>query len=114
MAWYDGETLLSRNASYSYTMTADAEQTLSAKFITAEEDAASIALAVDGTELDADKPEERTLVCGVALVWDVAHEALSQTTVKASGLPSGLKLVQDKVTKAYVISGAPTAESKLA
>ena len=82
MAWYDGETLLSRNASYSYTMTADAEQTLSAKFITAEEDAASIALAVGGTELDADKPEERTLVCGVALVWDVAHEALSQTTVR--------------------------------
>ncbi len=32
--------------------------------------------------------------------------------VKASGLPKGLKLVQDKTTKEYSVAGTPTAPSK--
>ena len=45
--------------------------------------------------------------------WPVISSGLSSTTVKVSGLPSGLKLVQDKVTKAYAVSGAPSAASKV-
>lgn len=114
MGWFDGETLLSKSASYSYVMTEAPEQTLTASFVTAEEDAASIGLTVDDMELSAIEPAVWTNMCGVAVQWPIGASALSETTVKAAGLPAGLKLVQDKTTKAYAISGTPTAASKLA
>jgi hypothetical protein len=49
------------------------------------------------------------VMCGVAFNpgWiDCAPEA--GWTVKAAGLPAGLKLVQDKATGAYAITGVPT------
>lgn len=113
MGWYDGETLLSKSAGYSYIVNEEPEQTLTARFVTAEEDAASVALAVRGEGLSVEEAVSWTNMCGLAVEWEVAATALSETTVKAAGLPSGLKLVQDKTTKAYVVTGTPQSASKL-
>ncbi|MDO5317105.1 MAG: putative Ig domain-containing protein [bacterium] len=114
VGWFDGDTLLSKSASYSYVMTETSEQTLTASFVTAEEDADSIGLAVDGMEISSAESTVWTNMCGIAVQWPIVASALSETTVKVAGLPAGLKLVQDKKTKEYVISGTPTAASKFA
>ena len=87
---------------------------LVAKFVTAVEDKASINLAVGGTALPyaAAATPVWTNYCGVAVSVPVESGALSDTTVKVSGLPAGVRLVQDKVTKAYSLAGAPTAASR--
>lgn len=114
IGWFDGEVLLTKSASYSYVMTEEPEQGLTARFATAAEDAASISLAVNKVALSPTEPIVWTNMCGLAVAWPVAAAALSETTVKVAGLPAGLKLVQDKKTKEYVVSGAPSAASKLA
>ena len=86
-----------------------------ARFVTAEEDKGSIALAVDGVEMrrvEDNAPYQTNIWAGVYLEWPVVAGALSETTVKAAGLPAGLKLVQDRATKAYSVAGVPTAASK--
>ena len=94
------------------------DATYYANFVTADDDKAAIetALFVSAEsaplQLSATSPLLITNYCGVAVKLPVAVSALSATTVKASGLPSGVKLVQDKATKAYSLSGAPTAASK--
>ncbi len=86
---------------------------LFARFVTLEDDKASIVLSVNGEEMSSDSVPVYTNYCGVALTWPVEAEALSAPTVKASGLPSGVKLVLDKKTGAYSLAGAPTAASKV-
>ena len=87
-----------------------------ANFVTAKEDRSAISLAVHGLNV---APVESgmipvwTNICGVAVDWLVASAGLSATTVKATGLPQGLKLVQDKETGNYFVQGAPTAASKI-
>ena len=110
--WYEGETLLTKTASYSYRVTTAAEQNLRARFVTAEEDADSIGLSVAGVALPCDEGVVWTNRCGVCCQWPVVATALSETTVKVAGLPAGLKLVQDKVTRTYSVTGTPTAASK--
>ena len=122
--WYMGEELLTQAASYSFTMP-ETDVALYAKFVTAEEDAASIALSVDalGGEISPEAIISVTNMCGVALKWSVAADAFSQPTVAVSGLPSGLKFTAKDIMKkgskteidipANTIYGAPTAESKL-
>ncbi len=122
--WYMGEELLSQAASYSFTMP-ETDVALYAKFVTAEEDAASIALSVDalGGEISPEAIISVTNTCGVALKWSVAADALSQPVVAVTGLPSGLKFTAKDIMKkgskteidipANTIYGAPTAESKL-
>ena len=119
-----GEELLSQAASYVFNMPEE-DVALIAKFITAEEDAASIALSVDalGGEISPEAIIPVTNTCGVALKWSVAADALSQPTVAVSGLPAGLKFTAKDIMKkgskteveipANTIYGAPTAESKL-
>ena len=119
-----GEELLTQAASYSFTMPEE-DVALCAKFITTEEDAASIALSVDalGGEISPEAIISVTNTCGVALKWSVAADALSQPTVAVSGLPAGLKFTAKDILKkgskteveipANTIYGAPTAESKL-
>ena len=87
-----------------------------AVFVKDTEDADSIALTLNGEVLSGASAETSTWsnYCGVAVNWDVEATALSATTVKAAGLPAGLKLVQDKKTKAYTVEGVPTAASKAA
>ena len=85
---------------------------LYARFVTAAEDEKSISLSVGGAPCLPEEVPSRTNWCGVAVGWPVEVDALSLPTVKAAGLPAGVKLVQDKATGAYSLSGAPTAASK--
>ena len=119
-----GEELLSQAASYVFNMPEE-DVALYAKFVTAEEDAASIALSVDalGGEISPEAIISVTNTCGVALKWSVAADAFSQPTVAVSGLPAGLKFTAKDIMKkgsktdveipANTVYGAPTAESKL-
>ena len=87
----------------------DEDATYYAKFITVDEDRASITLALGSEELDASTVLETNVTCGVALEWPLASYALSTTTVKMAGLPAGLKFD----AKSNTICGAPTAASKV-
>ena len=121
MGWYDGDELVSKAASYQLVMP-EADYELVAKFITSGEDAASIAADVGEFAFDAETTGVSTnVICGVYLTWPVKAEALSATTVKVSGLPSGLKFtakdIVDTKTKQVVVPantiyGAPSAASK--
>ena len=81
-----------------------------ARFVTVEEDKASISCSVGDMEFPAgsSKPFDAELPCGVWVDWPVVSAGLSQTTVKVSGLPGGLKYN----AKTGSIEGAPNAPSK--
>ena len=108
-----------------------------AAFVTSAEDAASIAASADGVALEpwASKTETHAFAtnvwAGVYFEWPIAASALSATTVKVAGLPSGLKFTAKPITTkvgtgpsrvttvvtnvpANTIYGAPTAASKTA
>ena len=120
------------NSATSTTLTGITEDsTFFANFITSAEDKASVTAGLNGTELLPDEgasPFSTNVWAGVYLEWPVAADALSQTTVKVSGLPSGLKFTAKPVTSkigsgktavvvtnvpANTIYGAPTAASKV-
>ncbi len=85
-----------------------------ATFVTLSEDQKNIMLIVDNASLygEVNNPGEMNVAkrvpCGVVVDWAVRASAYSQTTIKAEKLPDGLKLVQDKSTKAYSVVGVPT------
>ena len=113
--WLDADgALLSKEASYTIPAMGEEDVEYTARFITAAEDRAAITLSVDGNAIS---PQPAThnidIWCGVAVSWPVTSGGLSATTVKAAGLPAGLKLVQDKATKAWSVAGAPTVASKV-
>ncbi len=91
----------------------DGSVTYFAKFITNQEDIEAVSLDLDGVPLSAEDAFATNLICGVAVDWPVVSGGLSATTVRASGLPAGLKLVQDKKTTAYSVVGVPTTASKV-
>ena len=91
----------------------DGSVTYFAKFITNQEDIEAVSLDLDGVPLSAEDAFATNLICGVAVDWPVVSGGLSATTVKASGLPAGLKLVQDRATRAYSVVGVPTTASKV-
>jgi len=117
--WYNGETLLSRAASYSFEMPS-ADVALTAKFITAAEDAAGVSATIaESWGFSSLVPKHTTSVpVGVYLEWPLAVKALSSTTVKVSGLPAGLKFTAKDIMKkgsktevevpANTIYGVPT------
>lgn len=111
--WYADGELLSKSSVYSDTMPA-ADVNLEARFVTKSEDAASIALNIAGEEMSAEETLSVTNDIGVIIDWPVSATALSAVTVKASGLPTGVKLVTDKATGAISLRGAPMSVSKLA
>ena len=115
-----------RSASYSFEMPSS-NVPMTARFVTVEADRGSIAAGLNGGWLP--KPTEgepvsleTNVTAGVHLEWPIAADALSQTTVKVSGLPSGLKFTAKDILKkgskteveipANTIYGAPTAASK--
>ena len=131
MGWYDEDgVLVSRSASYS-CVTTDGDVTFTAKFVTSEEDKASVSLSVNGAEIAAasqTQPCRTNVMCGVAMNWQIAADALSETTIKAAGLPAGLKFTAKPVTAkvgsgttavvvtnvpANTVYDAPTAASKV-
>ena len=94
-----------------------AEATYRAVFVTKQADLASIGLKVDGKALVSTVTVTNAVEQGVQFSWPVVAAASSVTTVTASGLPSGVKLVKTLVDKAdklysYALAGAPTAASK--
>ena len=120
---YSEDDIISQAASYSYVMP-DANATLMAKFITADEDKAGIKTTFNNGEFvfvsDGAKAT-KSIPCGVYLEWPVDVSALSLPTVKVAGLPSGLKFttkdVVDSKTKEVIVPantvyGTPTAASK--
>ena len=82
-----------------------------ARFVTVEEDRASIECSVNGIALSdvSVATHDATMPCGVWASWPVVAYAFSQTTVKVDGLPSGLKYN----AATGCIEGAPTAPSKM-
>ena len=124
--WYDGDILVSRLVSYVLTMPTNDVQMV-AKFVTAKEDAVSIAASVNGMALSGTSGEtplplcETNVMTGVYLEWPVAADALSLPTVKVAGLPSGLKFAAKDIYKkgskteveipANTIYGTPTKAS---
>ena len=111
----------------------DEDATYYACFITSDEDKAAMGASVDGLALDpwVSKTETHALKtniwAGVYLEWPIATTALSETTVKVAGLPTGLKFAAKPVTskvgtgktavtvtnvQANTIYGAPSAASK--
>ena len=125
--WYVvGEAdALSQAASYSFEM-GEEDIDLYARFVTSDADAGSIAATFNGAAMpspsDGSPAITTNVWAGVYLEWPLTSEALSQTTVKVSGLPSGLKFtakdIVDPKTKqvtvpANTIYGAPTAASKM-
>ena len=124
--------LLSQAASITFTMPSNDVEYV-AKFVTADEDKAAITLELAmGAEAEAFGLSTNEIVsvtnfCGVAMKWPVASGGLSETKVKVSGLPAGLKFTDKPVTSkvgsgktavtvtnvpANTIYGAPTAASK--
>lgn len=122
--WFEGDALLSQDKSYSYTL-GKSDATVEARFVTKQQDLDSIALSVlpvrEGPGVaPARQPLQptktavvtNTVQCGLRINWPVLSSALTATTVSASGLPSGLKVVRDKATGEYFISGVPTSVTK--
>ena len=125
----DGEPL-TKDATYTVASMGESDVEYTAKFVTADEDKASIGLKVDGVEMrrvEPNAPYQTNVWAGVYLEWPVVADALSQTTVKVAGLPAGLKFAAKPVTSkvgsgkeavtvtnapANTIYGAPTAASK--
>ena len=117
---------LTQSASYAFEMP-DEDVDLYAVFVTVEADKGSINAGLNGGGLPAPAEGEpvsleTNVTAGVYLEWPIAADALSQTTVKVAGLPSGLKFtakdIVDSKTKqvtvpANTIYGAPTAASKV-
>ena len=113
--WFKGDVLVSRLASYVLTMPND-DVKVEARFVTATEDKKSIALEVDGSAFGSAAESGGSTVSrdvvvkqGMYLEWPVVASALSATTVKVSGLPSGLKFT----AKDMKIAGTPKSASKV-
>ena len=127
--WLDANgELLTKDASYTIAAMGESDVEYTAKFVTADEDKASITLALAmGAEAEALGLSTNEIVsitnfCGVAMNWQLAAEALSAATIKVAGLPAGLKFTAKDILKkgskteveipANTIYGAPTAASK--
>ena len=113
--WYEADSgaLVSQAAALSFAMIADGAD-IFARFVTTEEDNASISLAIDGVAMSrapSDKPIY-TNYCGVAVDWPVEASALSAPSVRVSGLPAGLRLVRDAKAGTWTLAGAPTSASR--
>ena len=122
--WFDKyDNCFSKAANYSLT-TGVYGETITAKFMTRNQDYDAISVVVDDSDVPAFNDKlvtEVTLPCGVRVYWPLLVDARSEATVKVSGLPTGLKFtakdVVDPKTKeviayANTIYGAPTAASK--
>ena len=123
--WYfDGECtdLVSHSATFPFEMPEIGEVRFYAKFIEAAEDAdrSNVRTVLYPTGDPIVLGKEGVLVepirCGVNIMWPIWSEALSATTVKVKGLPTGLKFTtkeildsnKDPIVSANSIYGVPT------
>ena len=105
--WYDGETgeLITRAASYSYTVTGE-DRVFLADFVTVEDDIASLAIAL---------PDVTTATDGsIEIDLGAATESYSEPKFAVKGLPSGLKYdaKTQKITGKAAKPGIYTVEVK--
>ena len=120
--WYSADVCCSQSASWTGEMP-DEPTVFEARFVTTADDEASIRL---GTEMWGELSPTQVLAvtnrCGVTWTSPVCATALTEATVKVSGLPSGLKFtakdIVDSKTKqvtvpANTIYGTPTTASTL-
>jgi len=127
--WLDANgELLTKDATYTIAAMGESDVEYTAKFVTADEDKASITLELtmsaeaEAFGLSTNEIASVTNFCGVAMNWRLAANGLSATTIKVAGLPSGLKFTAKDIMKkgskteveipANTIYGAPTAASK--
>ena len=107
--WYEGSTPVSYQSSWKYTVEGS-DKTFTAKFVAAKD---------DGFDISDKKPSGYALAIGetpvasacFAVTRRAEATALSETTVKVSGLPNGVKAVTgtDPKKNGYVdFTGAPT------
>jgi len=119
------DALAKRSPSVSFEMPAE-DIALTAVFATTKQDADNVSLSVNGTDMSSSpggSPATTNVICGVAVNWPLAVTALSATTVKVAGLPSGMKFTDKGVLKKgskteydvipNTIYGAPSAASKV-
>lgn len=104
--WKLGGKIVSQSANYIVTDGGDA--VYEAVFISTSDDFDSIALQLDGQKLETAQVLSLETYCGVKAEMSVVPMALTASSVSASGLPSGLKLTQDKTSGDYMISGVPS------
>ena len=109
--WYEGSTPVSYQSSWKYTVEGS-DKTFTAKFVAAKD---------DGFDISDKKPSGYALAIGetpvasacFAVTRRAEATALSESTVKVSGLPNGVKAVTgtDPKKNGYVeFTGAPTKE----
>ena len=109
--WYEGSTPVSYQSSWKYTVEGS-DKTFTAKFVAAKD---------DGFDVSDKKPSGYALAIGetpvasacFAVTRRAEATALSETAVKVSGLPNGVKAVTgtDPKKNGYVeFTGAPTKE----
>ena len=119
--WSDGEgAVVTQDSSWTFTMP-DEDVGVVARFVTVAEDKASIKLSIMADGTDIVRELAVAVRQGMYVEWPVAASALSATTVKVSGLPSGLKFTAKdvKATKtsaavpANTIYGTPKTASKI-
>ena len=109
--WKNGSEELSKSATFKYTL-GFANVTLTASFVSKEQDLKSVSLKIDDAVQTAAKIATNTVPQGVKMEWPVVAGALTVATPSARGLPSGLKLVKSK-DGTYSVTGVPTAASKV-
>jgi len=109
--WFEGSTPVSYRSSWEYTVEGS-DKTFTAKFVAAKN---------DGFDISDNKPSGYALAIGetpvasacFAVTRRAEATSLSETTVKVSGLPNGVKAVTgtDPKKNGYVdFTGAPTKE----
>ena len=106
--WYYDKActmIIDHSASLPFEMPEVGEVKLYAKFIDAEEDAkrsnVQTVLLARGESIVLNKGGmlAEPIRCGVYIMWPIAVDALSATTVKVSGLPAGLKFTAKDIMK---------------
>lgn len=100
--WYTEEgILITKNTSFAHIVEGDA--TFEARFVSAAEDM-NVTLNIDGSEVTSD-----WVLSWMELVnADISIESHSNPKLAMKGLPKGMKLVLDKNTEAYQVTGSPT------
>lgn len=119
--WERGGNIVSTTASYKFEMP-EADPYCEAVFISFAEELAALKTNLDQVQLTTETPLERTISCGVQVLWPLAADGITANTIAVTGLPAGLKFTAGDILKkgskteieipANTIYSVPTAASK--
>ena len=108
--WYLENVLKSQKASYAIVVSLDGA-TYTARFVTKDEDKASIGMAMGGVGVGSLEAApgatlpDMSATCGIVTTWPVAATALTPVSVTVTGQPKGMKYDANK----KAIAGVPSA-----